>query len=63
MPNDFGIHHCLSNSGFVQASNTWRAGALKVRVTTSSRSDLRSTVVRSIGNLFRVRGSKAKPYS
>src|SRR5262247_1380544 len=45
-PNDFGAHHRLSNSGLVQASNTMRAGALKVRVTTSSRSDFRSTVVR-----------------
>src|ERR1043165_4401553 len=46
-PNDFGAHHRLSSSGLVQASNTTRAGALKARVTTSSRSDLRSTVVRS----------------
>src|SRR6187399_3027956 len=46
MPIDFGTHHCLSSSGRVQASNTIRAGALKVRVTTSSRSDFRSTVVR-----------------
>src|SRR6202161_1806537 len=45
MPVDFGAHHRLSSSGLVQASNTMRAGALKVRVTTSSRSDLRSTVV------------------
>src|SRR5215813_6495936 len=45
-PNDFGTHHCLSSSGLVHASNTMRAGALKVRVTTSSRSDFRSTVVR-----------------
>src|SRR5262245_26799823 len=46
MPIDFGTHHCLSSSGRVHASNTRRAGALKVRVTTSSRSDFRSTVVR-----------------
>src|SRR5580700_8990375 len=46
IPNDFGAHHRLSSSGLVQASNTMRAGALKVRVTTSSRSDFRSTVVR-----------------
>src|SRR5579863_7519475 len=46
IPNDFGAHHRLSRSGLVQASNTMRAGALKVRVTTSSRSDFRSTVVR-----------------
>src|SRR5262245_56373539 len=44
-PNDFGIHHCLNSSGLVHASNTMRAGALKVRVTTSSRS-FRSDVVR-----------------
>jgi hypothetical protein len=44
-PNDFGAHHRISSSGLVQASNTSRAGALKLRVTTSSRSDLRSTVV------------------
>src|SRR6516164_11782281 len=46
MPIDFGAHHCLNSSGFVHASNTMRAGPLKVRVTTSSRSDVRSTVVR-----------------
>src|SRR5215831_519270 len=46
MPIDFGSHHCLNRSGLVHASNTMRAGALKVRVTTSSRSDFRSTVVR-----------------
>src|SRR5215510_11442156 len=45
-PNDFGTHHRLSSSGLVHASNTMRAGPLKVRVTTSSRSDFRSTVVR-----------------
>src|SRR5258706_774103 len=45
-PIDFGTHHCLNSSGLVHASNTMRAGALKVRVTTSSRSDFRSTVVR-----------------
>src|SRR5215468_8364446 len=46
MPIDFGAHHCLSSSGLVHASNTRRAGASKVRVTTNSRSDFRSTVVR-----------------
>src|ERR687897_1512404 len=46
IPNDFGTHHCLNSSGLVHASNTRRAGPLKVRVTTSSRSDFRSTVVR-----------------
>src|SRR5215469_264214 len=45
-PNDFGNHHRLSSSGLVHASNTMRAGPLKVRLTTSSRSDFRSTVVR-----------------
>src|SRR5687768_6980859 len=46
MPIDFGAHHRLNSSGVVHASNTMRAGPLKVRVTTSSRSDFRSTVVR-----------------
>src|SRR6058998_2634191 len=45
-PEDFGTHHRLSSSGLVHASNTMRAGPLKVRVTTSSRSDFRSTIVR-----------------
>src|SRR5215471_6453339 len=45
-PNDFGTHHRLSSSAFVNASNTRRAGPLMVRVTTISRSDFRSTVVR-----------------
>src|SRR5262245_31551928 len=45
-PNDFGTHHRLNSSGLVHASNTMRAGPLKVRVTTTSRSDFRSTVVR-----------------
>src|SRR3954470_4402295 len=44
-PADFGTHHRLNRSGLVHASNTMRAGALKVRVTTSSRSDFRSTFV------------------
>src|SRR4029079_16384826 len=43
--NDFGTHHRLNSSGLVHASNTRRAGPSKVRVTTSSRSDVRSTVV------------------
>src|SRR6266480_2983054 len=54
MPIDFGTHHCLNSSGLVHASNTMRAGPLKVRVTTSSRSDFRFTVVRffmGIGSL------------
>src|ERR1700738_1224403 len=46
MPTALGAHHRLSSSGLVHASNTMRAGPLKVRVTTSSRSDFRSTVVR-----------------
>src|SRR5262249_15899402 len=45
-PLDFGAHHRLNSSGLVPASNTMRAGPLKVRVTTSSRSDFRSTIVR-----------------
>src|SRR5204863_5531582 len=44
-PNDFGTHHRRKSSGLVHASNTMRAGPSKVRVTTSSRSDFRSTVV------------------
>src|SRR3954452_17783865 len=46
IPIDFGTHHCLNSSGLVHASNTMRAGPLKVRVTTISRSDFRCTVVR-----------------
>ena len=46
MPLDFGTHHRLNSSGLVHASNTRRTGASKVRVTTISRSELRSTVVR-----------------
>src|SRR5512144_3847 len=46
MPIDFGTHHWLTSSRLVHASNTMRAGPLRVRVTTSSRSDFRSTVVR-----------------
>src|SRR5882672_4099713 len=46
MPIDCGTHHRLNSSGLVHASNTMRAGPLKVRVVTSSRSDFRSTVVR-----------------
>src|SRR5262249_7108561 len=46
MPADFGTHQLLNNSGLLQASKTMCAGALNVRVTTSSRSDLRSTSVR-----------------
>src|SRR4029434_2256530 len=46
MPIDFATHHRLNSSGLVHASNTMRAGPLKVRVTTISRSAFRSTVVR-----------------
>src|SRR6187431_2186948 len=46
MPIDFGTHHRLNSSGLVHASNTMRAGPLTIRVTTSSRSDVRPTVVR-----------------
>src|SRR5919204_2814032 len=45
MPVDFGTHHRLNSSGLVHASKTMRAGPLTVRVTTSSRSDVRSVVV------------------
>src|SRR6185312_4856630 len=45
MPKDFGVHHFISSAGVVQASNTRRAGASKVRVTTTSRSDRRSVTV------------------
>src|SRR5262245_37791602 len=54
MPDDCGTHQRLSSSGLVNASNTMRAGPLKVRVTTSSRSPFRSTVVRffvAVGSL------------
>jgi len=46
MPADFGTHRCLNSSGLVHASNTMRAEPLKLRVTTSSLSDFRSTLVR-----------------
>src|SRR5207248_10656831 len=46
IPIDLGTHQRLSSSAFVNASNTIRAGPLMVRVTTTSRSDFRSTVVR-----------------
>src|SRR5512145_1784669 len=54
-PSDFGTHHCLNSSGLVHASNTMRAGPLIVAVTTSSRADFRSDVVR----FFMVVGSLA----
>src|SRR6185436_3486804 len=46
MPIDFGTHHRLISSGLVHASKTMRGGASNVRVTTTSRSDFRSTIVR-----------------
>src|SRR4029078_6517634 len=46
MPRDSATPHRWNSAGLVHASNTMRAGPLKVRVTTSSRSDFRSTVVR-----------------
>src|ERR1700689_3973212 len=56
-PVDFGAHQRLSSSGLGHASNTMCAGPLKVRVTISSRSDFRSTVVRFfmwVGSLSRL---------
>src|SRR5215510_7567268 len=48
-PHDFGTHHRLNRSGLVQASNTMRAGPLKVRVTTSSRTSALSSCGSSWG--------------
>src|SRR3954468_24795439 len=48
MPIDLGTHHFLNSSGLDHASNTRRAGASNIRVTTSSRSDVLCTVVRFI---------------
>src|SRR5262245_12577303 len=48
-PSDWGTHHCLNSSALANASNTSRAGALMVRVTTISLSEARSTVVRFAG--------------
>src|SRR4029079_16644715 len=45
IPIDFGTHQRLNSSGWVHASKTMRAGPSTVRVTTSSRSDFRSTVM------------------
>jgi membrane peptidoglycan carboxypeptidase len=44
-PRNWNRRQSLNRSDLVQASNTMRAGALKVRVTTSSRSDFRSIAV------------------
>src|SRR5262245_6169207 len=46
MPIERGTHHFLKSSGLDHASNTSRAGASNVRVTTTSRSDVFRTVVR-----------------
>src|SRR5439155_164957 len=46
IPIDLGTHQRSSSSALVNASNTMRAGPLMVRVTVTSRSDVRSTVVR-----------------
>src|SRR3954451_6489381 len=48
MAYDFGTHHCRNSSASVQASNTTSRGPSIVRVTTSSCSDVRSIVVRSV---------------
>ena len=44
-PNDVGAHQRWNSSGFAQASNTVRVEPPMVRLTTSSRSDVRSAVV------------------
>src|SRR5690606_10583633 len=44
-PAPSGTHQRLKRSGLLQASNTRWTGASNVRVTTNSRSDLRSTLV------------------
>jgi hypothetical protein len=62
MPIDFGAHHRMNSSGLVHASNTMRAGALKVRVVTSSRPDFRSTVGRffmRVGSLDSIPASRS----
>src|ERR1044072_2610267 len=46
IPIDLGTPQRWNSSALVNASNTIRAGPLMVRVTTTSRSDVRSTVVR-----------------
>ena len=45
-PVDFGAHQRMNGAGVVHAANTMWAGPLKLLVTASSRSDLRSTIVR-----------------
>src|SRR5580765_6175726 len=47
MPSDSGTHQRINSSGMVQALKTSWTGPLKVRVTTSSRSEVRSVVVSS----------------
>src|SRR5690606_13160230 len=44
-PTDPGTHQRTKSAGWIHALNTRCAGPLKVRVTTSSRPDFRSTVV------------------
>src|SRR5262245_17635109 len=46
MPAPFGTHHRRNSSGSAHALNTMCGGASNRRVTTSSRSDFRSTAVR-----------------
>src|SRR6476620_5896398 len=48
MPKDSGAHQRISSSGVVQALKTRWTGPLKVRVTTNSRSEVRSVVVPSL---------------
>src|ERR1044072_9513671 len=45
-PSDFGAHHFWNSSARVQASNTICTGPSKMRVTTSSRSEACSILVR-----------------
>lgn len=50
---DFGTHQRFINSGLVHAANTMCAGASNVRVTTRSRSPVRSTFITLLfGSLF-----------
>src|SRR3954452_8357540 len=55
-PIDCGSHHCRNSSGVVHASKTRRAGASNVRLTTTSRSEVRSTLTgrAASGSLFPV---------
>src|SRR5690606_13116406 len=51
-PAASGTHQRLNRSGLLQASNTRWTGPSNVRVTTNSRSDLRSTLVGLTAVLF-----------